>query len=277
MLRLIYSFYLYTIVGTIMLALLAKLSPKVRFLARMIAFYLALASCASYGVVVSILLKLLGRASIAQWATGRAFYFVTSSLVGYDFKVDGEEHLLTRPAVFIANHQSEFDISTLGKLFPQHCSVTAKRSLKYIPLLGWFMALSDTVFIDRGNRKSAISAFDAAANHMKTKKQSVWIYPEGTRSYSSDPILLPFKTGAFHLARQAGVPVVPIVIANYSHVFNFKERRFEDGIIPVKVLPPISLDGMTADDMRQLADKTRLEMLQVLEEISPKTQVKKVQ
>ena len=106
MLRLIYSFYLYAIVSTIMLALLARMSRKVRFLARIIAFYLALASCASYGVVVSILLKLLGRASIAQWATGRAFHFVTSSLVGYDFTVDGEEHLLTRPAVFIANHQS---------------------------------------------------------------------------------------------------------------------------------------------------------------------------
>jgi lysophosphatidate acyltransferase len=95
------------------------------------------------------------------------------------------------------------------------------------------VALSKTVFIDRANRTTARAAFDGAANTMQTDRQSVYIFPEGTRSYAEKPELLPFKKGAFHLAIQAQVPVVPIVSANYSHVLNVKQRMFRPGIIDV--------------------------------------------
>lgn len=150
--------------------------------------------------------------------------------------VEGVEHLSTRPAVFIANHQTELDVLLLGAIFPPYCSVTAKKSLKKIPILGWFMALSRTVFIDRANRETAVKAFDGAAEEMKSLRQSVFIFPEGTRSYSAEPKLLPFKKGAFHLAVKAGVDVVPIVAENYSHVLNVKERKFVSGDIKVKGL-----------------------------------------
>lgn len=97
------------------------------------------------------------------------------------------------------------------------------------------VALSGTVFIDRANRKSAIAAFDGAIREIRDNKQSVWIFPEGTRSYFSQADLLPFKKGAFHLAIQAGVPIVPIVVANYSHVLHLQDRTFEPGLINVKV------------------------------------------
>lgn len=96
------------------------------------------------------------------------------------------------------------------------------------------MALSKTVFIDRGNRETARAAFDSAAKQMQTEKQSVYIFPEGTRSYSTKAELLPFKKGAFHLAVQAQVPIVPVVVANYSNVLNIKARIFNKGKIPVK-------------------------------------------
>lgn len=96
------------------------------------------------------------------------------------------------------------------------------------------MALSKTVFIDRGNRETAKLAFDGAAQQMKQERQSVYIFPEGTRSYATKPELLPFKKGAFHLAVQAQVPVVPIVVANYSNVLHFQNRTFTSGKIPVK-------------------------------------------
>lgn len=99
------------------------------------------------------------------------------------------------------------------------------------------VALSGTVFIDRSNRKSAIAAFDGAIREIRDNKQSVWIFPEGTRSHFATPDLLPFKKGAFHLAIQAGVPIVPVVVANYSHVLHVRDRSFEQGLIKIKVCP----------------------------------------
>lgn len=98
------------------------------------------------------------------------------------------------------------------------------------------MALSKTVFIDRSNRENARVAFDGAVRQMKSERQSVFIFPEGTRSYTTRADLLPFKKGAFHLAVQAQVPIVPIVVANYSNVLHVQSRTFNAGRIPVRGL-----------------------------------------
>lgn len=103
-----------------------------------------------------------------------------------------------------------------------------------MPFLGWFMSLSGTVFIDRGNAKDARQAMAGAAKEIKEEKQSVYMFPEGTRSYAKEPMLLPFKKGAFHLAVQAGVPVVPVVVANYSDVLYVQGWKFRGGKVPIK-------------------------------------------
>jgi lysophosphatidate acyltransferase len=140
----------------------------------------------------------------------------------------------TRPAVFIGNHQTELDVLMLGCMFPKYCSVTAKKSLKRMPFLGWFMSLSGTVFIDRANSINARHAMAEASEEITREKQSVYMFPEGTRSYAKEPMLLPFKKGAFHLAVQAGVPIVPVVVANYSDVLYLQGWRFNSGTIPMK-------------------------------------------
>ena len=99
------------------------------------------------------------------------------------------------------------------------------------------MILSGSIFIDRQNSKDARSAMQGAASEIQSKKQSVYMFPEGTRSYTKEPTLLPFKKGAFHLAVQAGVPIVPCVVANYSNVLYVKEWVFRSGNIPVKGTP----------------------------------------
>jgi len=262
--------------GIIMiLTLLGRFFKGCRFYSRILSCYVLLLTCATYGVVASVALRFVGKVSIAQWATARAFKTLTCPLMGIEFQVEGEEWLDTRPAIFVSNHQSELDIVFLGRVFPKHCSVTAKRSLKYIPFLGWFMALSGTVFIDRGNRKSAIAAFDGAVQEIKGNKQSVWIFPEGTRSYYSKPDLLPFKKGAFHLAIQAGVPIVPVVVQNYSHVLHLQDRTFEPGVINVKVLEPIPTKDQDLADIDDLVVRTREKMLKelvLLSEKSPKAE-----
>lgn len=209
--------------------------PRAAFIARCLASYGSLILCACYGVISSIVLRLVGYGRVSQWATARSFKWVMRYTTGVRFDIiEGVEHLSTRPAVFIGNHQSELDVLMLGTIFPPYCSVTAKKSLARIPFLGWFMALSRTVFIDRANRETAVKAFDGAADEMRIHRQSVFIFPEGTRSYSDKPEMLSFKKGAFHLAVKAGVPIVPVVAENYSHILSPRNLRFEAGSIKIK-------------------------------------------
>lgn len=209
--------------------------PTASFYARLLASYGCLLLCASYGVFASLALRLFGKHRISQWTVARAFHYAMAWTTGIHFEiVSGEEYLSTRPCVLIGNHQSELDVLLLGTVFPPYCSVTAKRSLRLVPFLGWFMALSGTVFIDRSNSASAHAAFDKAAAEMRKERQSVFIFPEGTRSYAEGPEMGAFKKGAFHLAVKAGVDIVPIVAGNYCGVLSVREKRFRAGSIPVK-------------------------------------------
>ena len=216
--------------------LLSLAVPRAGFVARVLSSYVSLIGCALYGVFASLVLTLVGKQQISQWATGRAFDFTMRWTTGVVFDVDDPHGYLssTRPAIFIGNHQTELDVLMLGAMFPKYCSVTAKSSLRMWPFLGWFMSLSGTVFIDRKNAKSAREAMSGAAQEILAKRQSVYMFPEGTRSYAKEPMLLPFKKGCFHLAVQAGVPIVPIVVANYSHVLYIRGMRFTSGRIPIK-------------------------------------------
>ncbi|KAI0180012.1 acyltransferase-domain-containing protein [Hypoxylon sp. FL1284] len=258
--------------------ILSAVFPLAGFIARSLSAYISLIICASYGVLASIVLRILGREQIAQWVTARAFKYIMALTIGVTFEVSDPKHHLdtVRPAVFIGNHQTELDVLMLGCMFPKYCSVTAKKSLKKVPFLGWFMALSGTVFIDRKNSKDARSAMAGAASEIQKRKQSVYMFPEGTRSYTKDPELLPFKKGAFHLAVQAGVPIVPVVVANYSHVLYIKDFVFRSGKIPVKVLDPIPTAGLQPEDVDELARNTRDLMLKEMVALTEKVRNKPI-
>ncbi|KAG6015772.1 hypothetical protein E4U54_002997 [Claviceps lovelessii] len=259
---------------TIFFYMVSFVAPKASFIARALASYVSLLVCAIFGVFASIVFTLVGKQGISQWATARAFHYTMALTTGIVFDIDDPENILgtTRPAVFIGNHQTELDVLMLGALFPKWCSVTAKSDLKKIPFLGWFMRLSGSIFIDRKNSRDARDAMAGAAREIQTKRQSVYMFPEGTRSYAKDPVLLPFKKGAFHLAVQAGVPIVPCVVANYSHVLHLKTMVFRSGRIPVKVLDPIPTKGLTAADVDELTRTTRDLMLKELLVLTSKAQ-----
>lgn len=245
---------------TVALYLLSPMSSIAGFGARCLASYISMLVAAAYGVFASIALSLAGYRGISQWTTGRAFKWLMLATTGVSFEILDPNGYLdkTRPAVFVGNHQTELDVLMLGTIFPKYCSVTAKSSLKKVPFLGWFMTLSGSVFIDRKNTKDAREAMKGAADQMQTLKQSVFLFPEGTRSYAKEPMLLPFKKGAFHLAVQAQVPIVPVVAANYSDVLYIKDYVFNAGKIPCKGSsftkePNYSSYAHTADRFRQFS------------------------
>lgn len=226
--------------------------PRAGFVARVLAAYVTLVFTTIVSIVASLTLRLAGQQNIAQWFGARVFHELMRRTTGVSFTIDDPRNLLgtVRPAVFVGNHQTELDVVMLGAMFPKYCSVTAKSDLKHLPFLGWFMHASGTIFIDRKNSKGAREAMQGAADEMRAKRQSVYIFPEGTRSYAKDPVLLPFKKGAFHLAIQAGVPIIPCVVANYSHIFNLKDMVFNPGTVPIKGRsidrrPPFALPLLT--------------------------------
>lgn len=244
--------------------------PALTFYARSLASFIAMLLAATYGVFASATLSIFGNGGMGQWTTGRCFKWLMLLFTGIWFDVQDPEDILgkTRPAVFVGNHQTELDVLMLGHIFPRWCSVTAKKSLSKVPFLGWFMLLSKTVFIERKSREQALQAFDNAAKQMREERQSVFIFPEGTRSYYEKPDLLEFKKGAFHLAVQAQVPIVPVVVANYSQVLNVKRKVFVPGSVPVRVLRPIPTKGKTKEDVDELLKEVRGVMLEALVEIT---------
>ena len=161
-------------------------------------------------------------------------------------KMIGVKLVLTRhqdaenigPAVYVANHQNSYDLFTVPAIVPKNCVSLGKKSLKWIPFFGQLYWLSGNILIDRANRSKAAGTISKAAEKIKKNGLSIWVFAEGTRSYGRG--LLPFKTGAFHTAMSADVPVVPVCM-NTTHK-TIKLNRWDNGTIYIEMLAPISLD-----------------------------------
>jgi lysophosphatidate acyltransferase len=94
------------------------------------------------------------------------------------------------------------------------------------------MISGGTIFLDRRNPQVAIASLKAAGENIKRRGLSLWMFPEGTRTLREEPTLKPFKKGAFHLAVQSGVPIVPVVCENYWRLY--RTGVFESGVLKIK-------------------------------------------
>lgn len=169
--------------------------------------------------------------------------------------------------IIVANHQSSLDMFVLLEATPHRTTFVAKKELLFAPIFGFAAWLFGVVFINRRHSKSARNVMDKTAKWICDQKINLWIFPEGTRNQTGT--LLPFKRGAFHLAQQAQLPIVPIVIYDYSSIFNKKNKLFEYGTMKARVLAPISTEGVTADGVTELAENVRQQMLKVFLEGDP--------
>lgn len=241
----------------------------IKFTLKSFLFGSLIAGCALYGVIASIILRLIGKPQYAQYSVARLFYFMVSSLMGIKINVINGHFLKeSMPAIYISNHQSVLDILVLGKIFQPGFTVTGKKSLKYVPFLGWFMLLSGTFFLDRSKGEKARRVLESALALLKKNKRALFIFPEGTRAATQKLELLPFKKGAFHLAKQASIPVVPIVVSNTSTIFNSATKTFNRGEITIEVLPPVkTTDLKNNDDVTSCVVDVQQEMLAVYQKL----------
>jgi putative phosphoserine phosphatase / 1-acylglycerol-3-phosphate O-acyltransferase len=169
--------------------------------------------------------------------------------------VTSRQHTAGRPAVFFINHQSTLiDALVTSNVVQRGFTVVAKAEVKQIPVLGQLLSLADVAFVDRSNTSKAISAMQPAVDKLHAGV-SIVLAPEGTRSLS--PRIGAFKKGGFHLARDAGVPIVPIVIRNAGEIMWRNARVVQEGTIEVVVHEPLPTAGWTKADLDEWVPRMR--------------------
>lgn len=137
------------------------------------------------------------------------------------------------PCIYVANHQSMYDMFVFGHWFPKDAFIVGKKSLSRIPFFGWAFSLSGNVYIDRNNKEKSINTMLSAEKEITERKRSLFIFPEGTRSNGLG--LGKFKKGAFHVSINTGRPLLPLVSTNYKLNLN----KITSATVKVTVLEPI--------------------------------------
>jgi len=158
-----------------------------------------------------------------------------------------------RPYVVVANHQSFVDILLISHL-PWEMKWLSKEDFFKYPVVGWLMRMAGDIRLVRGQRDSVITAMAACRDRLD-KKVSVMIFPEGTRSHDGE--LKEFKDGAFRLAIEAGVDVLPLAVNGAYTALHKGDWRFDVTDAEVRVLEPISTKGMTLEDLPRLREQAR--------------------
>jgi putative phosphoserine phosphatase/1-acylglycerol-3-phosphate O-acyltransferase len=235
--------------------------PDVVDVARTAAFYTGLAAGFGTGIGVAMLHR--KRRPVVDIGAGIGADMALA-LAGVDVEVaGGAEHLWSaRPCVFIFNHQSNVDPVVVMKLVRGGFTGVAKAEARNIPGFGQFFQLAGVAFVERGDTSQAKRVLEPVVAKIRDEGLSLLIAPEGTRSVT--PRLGRFKKGAFHIAMQARVPLVPIVIRNGGEVLWRNSRVVRGGRIQVAVLPPVPTADWKAGDLDAHVADVREAMLRTL-------------
>ncbi|MEK8097856.1 1-acylglycerol-3-phosphate O-acyltransferase [Morganella morganii] len=165
--------------------------------------------------------------------------------------------------VYVGNHQNNYDMITMSNAVQPRTVTVGKRSLIWIPFFGQLYWISGNILIDRSNRSKAHNTITQVADQIKKRNISVWMFLEGTRSRGRG--MLPFKTGAFHAAMAAGVPVVPVCVSTTQG--RIKLNRWNNGVVIVEMLPPVDTSKYTREQVRELAEDCRQMMIKRIAEL----------
>ncbi|XP_053939919.1 1-acyl-sn-glycerol-3-phosphate acyltransferase beta [Cuculus canorus] len=249
----------------LLLHVLMAVSPAVNFALRMGFYYLLFFVSSALTAPVCILVN--GGRTVKNMRIIKTVVKTFKYFFGLRFEVKGLENFnVEGPAIIVSNHQSVLDMMGLMEVLPDDCVQVGKKELMYAGTVGLIIYLGGVIFINRKSTSSAKMVMAEVAKTMATDNVKVWVYPEGTRNCTGD--LLPFKKGAFHLAVQAQVPVIPVVYSSFTTFYNPKKNLFTSGKIKVEVLPPIETKGLTSDDVSDLTDRCFRTMRETLFRLS---------
>jgi len=206
-----------------------------------------------------------GRTTVV-FALGRRWAKAHLWAMGIKPVYSGLEHARgAAPRIFLANHLSTLDVWVVVPVLPDTTRFVSKRTIFWIPVLGQAMAVAGFIAIDRQDRASAIRSLSVAAEKIRAGA-SVILFPEGTRS--RDGKLARFKRGSFHLALEAGVPVVPVAISGTYDVVRPRSIVVRPGPVHVTFAAPIDVtpyagnpDGLLAKVREEIAARLPADQL----------------
>jgi putative phosphoserine phosphatase/1-acylglycerol-3-phosphate O-acyltransferase len=187
---------------------------------------------------------------------------VALAVAGVRLNVTGAEHIeAAKPAVFIFNHQSILDGFIMMSLVRSDVTGVAKKEVAGQPGFGQFARFANMAFVDRSDSKQAVAALQPVVEKLR-EGYSIAISPEGTRSVT--PAMGRFKKGAFHMAMQGEVPIVPIVIRNAGEVLWRGSKVMRAGVVDVHVHEPISVAGWTRETLDERIAEVRALFMRTL-------------
>lgn len=174
---------------------------------------------------------------------------------GVRVTVEGLENVPRNQAcVFVANHSSYLDIPAVWGYIPVQFRIMAKRSLFYVPFMGWFLGRAGHIPVDRDNARAAVASVTRAMEKLQ-EGCSLVIFPEGHRS--ADGALQEFKPGGFKIAHKARVPVVPVTIIGAGRVLKRDSWVFHPGEVRVIVDPPMDTTAYNNRTLPELVERSR--------------------
>ena len=199
----------------------------------------------------------------------------TATLMGVDVEVRVPDSIKDiQSCVYVANHQNSLDLFLISPGVQPGTVTVGKKDLLWIPFFGQMYWLTGNILIDRNNRGKAFNTIAQTVKKINERGISVWMFAEGTRSYGRG--LLPFKTGAFHTAIQAKVPIVPLCMSSTTDLV--KANRWDNGKVIIEILEPWDVSNETKDTVRDLAERVhstmKAKIAQLDEELSNGNQTK---
>lgn len=205
---------------------------------------------------------------IVQW-----IFRVLMRIAGAKVTVKGRENIPKGEAVlYVANHQSFFDVIISYTLLNDPTAYIAKKEFEKVPLLNINMKALSMLFIDRDDIKQSLGIIKTAIGYIK-EGRSIFIFPEGTRNKSGDELnLAPFHRGSFKPAQRTGCKIVPIAFNNTETLF---EKNFPH-VTPAKVVvefgKPVAYGDLTKDQQKHIDEYFRAEIIEMLKKNQELTQ-----
>lgn len=193
-----------------------------------------------------------------------SWIFSMLTFIRYDLK--GREHIQAKTSyIYVSNHTSFLDIPGIRLLIPGEFRPIAKKELLKIPVFG-FIVKAATVVVDRSNAQSRKQSIEKL-REILTGGISILVFAEGTQNRTKE-ILQPFKDGAFRIAIDTQLPIVPLVVIGAGRLMPPGKIDIKPGNIKVVAGEPISVEGLTPDDIQTLKQKTFDTMLAIYQKNS---------
>lgn len=206
-----------------------------------------------------ILISLFTSSGRPGYVISRIWAWVCSRALGVAASLHGAEKVAPGTSYVVTpNHQSNADILALLRMLPTPYRWVIKRELVKIPVFGWGLARTGAVSIDRSNTAQAVERLRKSVDKLKGG-WSLLIYPEGTRT--RDGNVQPFKKGAFMLAVNTGIPILPVTVNGAFKMLPKSAYLPIPGHVAITIGDPIPTEGLTQADVPELMERTRQAVL----------------